>query len=550
MPRYSGPPEVETVRYLEERLFDGFRRWSHRARTFRGRLLVAHTMVLSRLWRYKVHVNIPVPTLRRWQALLNKFVLTRRYDPASNHFQLLLKEFLYQKRVYGGLQKSSIEAQLKRQRPQIMHQFIAKTQASECNWTTPGVILTKLIMPNFGPWRSLDILTVSPYRHGTMMRWHAMSEWWKQSCTWWHQVKWSVTYEALSVEDKYELLLQRLHIDRTNCRPIGMIPEPDRGFRKHVAQRFRLHCLSDFFGAGDTWPSCNVFVDTYVDYTLQSPTVYTQAVMLKRLYKELTQVMRRVCSIRTHPPSAAVPRPLHFGVATSTRSFIIPNIPRKFLLGLVWTPAQPQKHHPVIQHSAVPPLDVEIVAHVVRRQQRMRRLLLPIFDDLQFRVAFKLLPVRSRFWFLQPTNPGIICCVRGGCNAVETVQHLFLDCTLARQLWSMLQPAWMCFFELRATWNCIATARLPPVLTLHFIWSDCNRCNFKGRLPTPTVSAFAVILTTFSAHVRYCMRRLYVDKEDTVSLQAVLEQLKCAHNVGSFMDTHSGLFLIRKKRVV
>ncbi|CEG47780.1 uncharacterized protein PHALS_05116 [Plasmopara halstedii] len=45
------------------------------------------------------------------------------------------------------------------------------------------------------------------------------------------------------------------------------------------------------------------------------------------------------------------------------------------------------------------------------------------------------------------------------------------------------------------------------------------------------------------------MRRLYVDKEDTVSLQAVLERLKCAHNVGSFMDTHSGLFLIRKKHV-
>ncbi|CEG46144.1 uncharacterized protein PHALS_02564 [Plasmopara halstedii] len=89
------------------------------------------------------------------------------------------------------------------------------------------------------------------------MRWHAMSKWWKQSCTWWHHVKWSVTYEALSVGDKYELLLQQqiwLHTDRqlqymkptkspqagTNCRPIGMIPEPDRGFRKHVAQRFRL----------------------------------------------------------------------------------------------------------------------------------------------------------------------------------------------------------------------------------------------------------------------------------------------------------------------
>jgi hypothetical protein len=60
--------EAATVHFLDERLFDEFLQWFRRARTLRGGLLVALTMVLSQLWHYTVHVNISAPTVRRWQG--------------------------------------------------------------------------------------------------------------------------------------------------------------------------------------------------------------------------------------------------------------------------------------------------------------------------------------------------------------------------------------------------------------------------------------------------------------------------------------------------
>ena len=47
------------VDLLEKRFYDGFKLWYRRARTLRVRLLIAQTMVLSRLWHYTQHVRIP-----------------------------------------------------------------------------------------------------------------------------------------------------------------------------------------------------------------------------------------------------------------------------------------------------------------------------------------------------------------------------------------------------------------------------------------------------------------------------------------------------------
>ncbi|CAI5715639.1 unnamed protein product [Peronospora effusa] len=59
------------------------------------------------------------------------------------------------------------------------------------------------------------------------------------------------------------------------------------------------------------------------------------------------------------------------------------------------------------------------------REKRLRMVLLSIFEDLQCRLMFRFLPVRSRFWFLKATIPNIRHCVRNGCGAIETEQHLF-----------------------------------------------------------------------------------------------------------------------------
>ncbi|KAL7994082.1 hypothetical protein Plhal703r1_c57g0162771 [Plasmopara halstedii] len=132
-------------------------------------------MVLSRLWHYTVHVPIPQRVVRQWQSTLNRFVLARRYERNAKHIQLIPKEFLYQSRSNGGLAIPSIEASLKRQKLNVLLQFIALSTSAQRNWTTPGIAVLSLVLPPWGPWQSLDFLAVSPMRHGALLRWDVLS---------------------------------------------------------------------------------------------------------------------------------------------------------------------------------------------------------------------------------------------------------------------------------------------------------------------------------------------------------------------------------------
>lgn len=84
----------------------------------------------------------------------------------------------------------------------------------------------------------------------------------------------------------------------------------------------------------------------------------------------------------------------------------------------------------------------------------------------------------------------------------------------------------------------------------HFLWTDRNRFLIDGRQPTPAISALAMIFINVSAHVRYCRRRVHTDDDETVSPNAVLNQMKIARNMVSLMKAHGTPFVVRHKRVV
>ena len=175
---------------LEKRFYDGFRMWFRRARTVRGRLLMAQTMILSRLWHYTTHFDVPQQLLRRWQSMLNKFVLSRKYEQNSTHVQLIRKEFLYMPRKQGGLQVPYMEAQLKKQRMLFLQQFISFSETTEIgHWKLPGNELLRSVSPAFGPFQSLDTLTISPKRNGDMVKWNIISSWWIQTITWFQEIR-------------------------------------------------------------------------------------------------------------------------------------------------------------------------------------------------------------------------------------------------------------------------------------------------------------------------------------------------------------------------
>ncbi|KAG2767444.1 hypothetical protein PC129_g25200, partial [Phytophthora cactorum] len=100
----------------------------------------------------------------------------------------------------------------------------------------------------------------------------------------------------------------------------------------------------------------------------------------------------------------------HLGCKSGVKVCLIPAIPRSALLRIVWTLALPTKPHPMTVHSQR--ADEEQIKSFVKHGKHLHKILLPIFADLQFRLAFRLLPVRARFWFLEAVHPRIQYCVR------------------------------------------------------------------------------------------------------------------------------------------
>ena len=169
VPFGQSPIAATIVDFLDQRFYDGFKLWYRRARTLRGRLLVAQTMILSRLWHYTQHVSIPTTVVKRWQSMLNRFVLSRKHDRDASHIQLIPREFLYMRKSDGGLGIPSLDAQLKRQRLTLLLQFLrVATDVNVLNWTTASVELLTSVLPRYGGQHALDFLVISPLRHSAI----------------------------------------------------------------------------------------------------------------------------------------------------------------------------------------------------------------------------------------------------------------------------------------------------------------------------------------------------------------------------------------------
>ena len=108
-------------------------------------------------------------------------------------------------------------------------------------------------------------------------------------------------------------------------------------------------------------------------------------------------------------------------------------------------------------------LDSERVKTFMATSRHLRKRVSSSFEDLQFRLAFRMLPVRSCFWFLKDSHPDIILCTQPSCGAVESDQHLFLECDHTAQLWREILPTWDQLFSSRPRWTHIACAIVPPL---------------------------------------------------------------------------------------
>ena len=312
IPFGQAPVDDILVEMLDQRFYDGIKLWHRRARTLRGRLLVAQTMVLSRLWHYTQHVSIPQVVVRRWQAMLNRFVLSRKHDRDAKHVQLIPGEYVYQRRSDGGLGVPVLDAQLKRQRLALLLQFMhAARVTSERNWATASVELLASVLPRYGGRHALDFLTISPICHGELIKWRHVSTWWRATWKWWYKIRWEITWRDLPPGDRAVYGLHQpiwfhadteLHYEQTmrsatttaHRRRLGLVPEPQRSFRLHISRVYGLRSLADFMVDGAMWPIREDFVRRHMDYTHAAVPPGTQVQWLRALHREATQIVERL----------------------------------------------------------------------------------------------------------------------------------------------------------------------------------------------------------------------------------------------------------------
>ncbi|KAL7679783.1 hypothetical protein Plhal304r1_c074g0162431 [Plasmopara halstedii] len=299
-----------------------------------------------------------------------------------------------------------------------------------------------------------------------------------------------------------------------------MVAEPQRSYRQHVANAFQIRSLSDFLCPDGTWPDVDTFARSHIDYRYTVVPAYQQYKWLRVLHIEATQVIQRLLglcetsSLVLIANNTEIPRAPYVGVKVRERKHLVPSIPRSQLLDIVWKPPTPKK------------LTLSNYTTIVPQQMTSR-----VSTGNAF--VASALPLL----FLQEAHPQIIYCIRDGCSAVETERHLFFECVLPSELWSVVFRDWSSFFTYTPKWIDIVLGRRP---TPTDEWKE--HIGMLGDLWQ--IMPLRVIYTTFSAHVRAYMRRSQ-SEEDQESIKSVLNQLKCSRSLGGFMQANSQLFVVR-----
>ncbi|POM81833.1 Hypothetical protein PHPALM_153 [Phytophthora palmivora] len=172
------------------------------------------------------------------------------------------------------------------------------------------------------------------------------------------------------------------------------------------------------------WPTQSEFIRKVITVSDSYYPERKRKCWIGRLYVELTQVYRRVEKVETilGDNLASITHNSVFGpnvgIRVTDKLVLFPNIQRPTLKQIFIPKPLEAEQHPIFQD-----LHGGIVKEFVKFSKEERCLLLPVQDDLQMRLALRLLPVRSRFWFLANQIPDVQSCPFNDCGAMETAKH-------------------------------------------------------------------------------------------------------------------------------
>lgn len=580
--KYLGIPfgnfDVSTLlaSQLDRKLTTSLRIWKGRARTLLGRRLIVQTVVLSLIWYFTTLFVIPTHFVRRWQSLVNHFVLYNRVDVGVSGINIVPQGLGITPRTADGIGIPVISNVIARQHlmllQQIVRAFCGHSDHLDEVWYRPLASQLHQRYDKFSrPW-SCDFLVQAPPKPPAW-RTTFLSPWWRRVVREWKRLEWparsSLPLNRIQVIQValFTPLWWNIHTEfqvwfsrggQRVTTPLGAGPVKFRRLCRALAGR-QIFCFVDILDGQYCWPSSIQFfqqICAELGSQLGKNLLYEDIFLL---YKQLSQVFHRVLPHPYAGGMTAAPRPAVpplYGVQLPNQCVdnqfrFFPDLQLQDWTHLL-TPAIPFVKHPMLSLGCSR-------MHLHQRLSRLlwlRRCLLPVVHDVMLRLYFGDIIVGSRLYFLKALNPTIQQCIRPSCEAIETPEHCFLNCPAIKDMWQHLWTVWSQFFAAAFGWRLLLfpkpndlTAQwrthykvisllweVHTAIVFHAIWRVRSDLHFREtQAEVPSVSS---LLSSFKMHCRYIYRHAAELHLSPAAVELILRKL----NLGDSILTPDTLF--------
>ena len=120
--------DEDRITTLETNLIHRLYAWRRRAKTISGRRLLVNSKILSTIWYTGIFIDIPTPTLQKWQNLVNNFIIYGQVSTKAIVYSKLPNYWKYTPNLEGGLQIPLIQDCLYSRRIKWLHRKYNQNQ--------------------------------------------------------------------------------------------------------------------------------------------------------------------------------------------------------------------------------------------------------------------------------------------------------------------------------------------------------------------------------------------------------------------------------------
>ena len=437
---------------LDDRVHKAILQWGFRGRTLMGRVLLAKSVILSILWHFTVVIAIPQKMIKRWQAMVRKYILCRRMKADDPEYTLLSASYQYDPLLGLGIPhiSSSIRYQRLRQLQIILQFHQDPTQPwAKLVWWQFTCTMGDFHRPDSQDWLFFDKHQRTTVVDDSCLPLHWIDTWKHWSALPWQHRLPNVPPASLTLGQTLGMPIWLSSWPWFLCKgprtsnPLAVYLQSYRPWYKLLAAH-GFHCLADFMPY-HKWPTIEQFAVT-VDERLGSlPPDVQRPASISTLYHQLTTFITNIedlLQVSLHIDRPPLPlEPTIFSFMDNDAAIATPfqEIPRKNIKFIANHYPPPNRTHPM---STPQRLQTHQIAKAIQRFKTLYTTAPPIYSNVWYQILLRTLPTNSRFPWHHRVDPEGIECTYPNCHHPESYEHVLFACPTIAPIWDYHRQAW------------------------------------------------------------------------------------------------------------